>query len=363
MNRIIIASMVLFLAACANDPKNKKAELEKLKKEQKEINNKISELETALGENNKVDVVKEVDVYIVKTSEFKSYTQIQGKIDAEQNVQVSPQAAGIITKIAVNIGQNVSKGQFLAQIDDAVLQQNIAQLQTSLDLANNLFNRQKNLWDQKIGTEVQYLNAKTQRDGLERQMSMMKQQAAMYKIKAPISGTIDLLDFKIGQAVQPGVPGLRIVNANDLKAKALVSENYAGKISEGDEVLVLIPDASDSIKTKISFAAKFIDPISRSFNVEVKLPSKKAFRPNMITILNIVDYTNKNANSVPLKAILKSESGNYLLINENGIAKRRIIKVGHIYNGFAEILSGINAGDQVIVNGLNDLNEGDPIKI
>lgn len=362
MKRIIIASMVLFLAACANNPKDKKAELEKLKKEQKEINTKIFNLEAELGEKNKVEIVKEVGVFLVKTEVFKSYTQIQGKIDAEQNVQVSPQAAGIITKIAVKIGQNVSKGQFLAQIDDAVLQQNIAQLQTSLDLAINLFNRQKNLWDQKIGTEVQYLNAKTQRDGLERQMSMMKQQAAMYKIKSPIVGTIDFLDYKIGQAVQPGSPGLRIVNANDLKAKALVSENYSGKINEGDEVLVIIPDASDSIKTRISFAAKIIDPMSRSFNVEVKLPSKKNFRPNMIAILNIVDYSNDKATSVPLKAILKSENGNYLMVSENGIAKRKSVTVGHIYNGHAEILVGIKAGDQVILTGLNDLNEGDSVK-
>jgi membrane fusion protein, multidrug efflux system len=362
MKKIIIASIVLFLAACSNDPKDKKAVLEKLKKEQKEINAKILNLEAELGEKDKVEIVKEVGVFLVKTEVFKSFTQIQGKIDAEQNVQVSPQAAGIITKIGVKIGQNVSKGQFLAQIDDAVLQQNIAQLQTSLDLSINLFNRQKNLWDQKIGTEVQYLNAKTQKDGLERQMSMLKQQAAMYKIKSPIDGTIDFLEYKIGQAVQPGSPGLRIVNANDLKAKALVSENYSGKINEGDEVLVVIPDVSDSVKTKISFAAKIIDPMSRSFNIEVKLPSKKTFRPNMISILNIVDYTNNKATSVPLKAILKSENGNYLMVSENGIAKRKSVKVGHIYNGLAEILVGIKAGDQVILTGLSDLNEGDSVK-
>ncbi|MEO5909301.1 MAG: efflux RND transporter periplasmic adaptor subunit [Pelobium sp.] len=360
MKKLLIASVVLFLAACG--PKDKKAELEKLKKEQTATNTKIAELEAEIG-TKKNDVTKDVDVYEVTTSVFKNYIEIQGKVDAEQNVQVSPEAQGVITKVYVNIGQNVSRGQVLAQIDDAVLRQNIAQLQTNLDLATNLFNRQKNLWDQKIGTEVQYLNAKTQKESLERQMSVLRQQASMYKIKSPISGTIDLMDYKVGQAVQPGVPGVRVVNASDLKAKAMVSESYAGRINQGDEVMVVLPDAQDSLNTKISFASKTIDPLSRSFSVEVKLPSKNTFRPNMISILKIVDYTNPKATTVPIKAIQKSEKGDYLTIVENGKAKRVDVKVGNVYKGNAEILTGISAGDKVIVNGLSGLNEGDTVKI
>ncbi len=361
MKRILIASAVLFLAACGNKPNDKKAELEKLKKEQADINSKITKLEDEIGDK-KEDVAKEVTVYDVKISTFKNYIEIQGKVDAEQNVQVNPEAAGVITNIYVNIGQNVAKGQVLAQIDDAVLRQNIAQLQTQVDLATNLYNRQKNLWDQKIGTEVQYLNAKSQKEGLEKQMAVLRQQASMYKIKSPISGTVDQMDYKVGQAVQPGAPGIRVVNTNDLKAKALVSETYAGRISQGDEVLVEIPDASDSLKTKISFAARTIDPMSRSFSVEVKLPSKKTYRPNMLAILKIVDYSKANAKTVPIKAIQKSEKGDYLMVVDNGKAKKVDVKVGNIYNGDAEILSGINEGDKVIVNGLNNLNEGDSVK-
>ncbi|MFC5282144.1 efflux RND transporter periplasmic adaptor subunit [Pedobacter alpinus] len=361
MKKILIASVVLFLAACGNKD-DKKAQLEKLKKEQTAINEKVAELEAEIG-SKKEEVVKDVEAYEVKSASFKNYIQIQGKVDAEQNVQVNPQAQGVITNVYASIGQNVSKGQVLAQIDDAVLRQNIAQLQTSLDLANNLYNRQKNLWDQKIGTEVQFLNAKSQRDGLERQMGVLKQQAAMYKVKAPISGTVDQMDYKVGQAVQPGAPGIRIVNANDLKAKALVSESYAGKINQGDEVLVILPDANDSVKTKISFASKTIDPMSRSFNVEVKLPSKKFFRPNMISVLKIVDYSRNDATVVPIKALQKSESGDFLMLVEGGKAKKVAVKVGNVYNGEAEILNGIKAGDKVIVVGLNGLNEGDTVKL
>lgn len=351
----------MFLAACGNKD-DKKAQLEKLKKEQSAINEQVAKLEAELG-SKKENVVKEVEVYEVQAKNFKNYIQIQGKVDAEQNVQVNPQAQGVITSVYASIGQNVSKGQVLAQIDDAVLRQNIAQLQTSLDLANNLYKRQKNLWDQKIGTEVQFLNAKSQKEGLERQMGVLKQQAAMYKVKAPISGTVDQMDYKVGQAVQPGVPGIRIVNTNDLKAKALVSESYAGRINQGDEVLVILPDAKDSIKTRISFASKTIDPMSRSFNVEVKLPSKKSFRPNMISVLKIVDYSSNDATVVPIKALQKSESGDFVMVAEGGKAKKVAVKVGNIYNGEAEITSGIKAGDKVIVVGLNGLNEGDTVKL
>ena len=362
MKKLLIASVVLFLAACGNNPKDKKAQLEKLKKEQADISKQIADLEAEIGAK-KEDVTKDVEVYTVETSTFKNYIEIQGKVDAEQNVQVNPKAQGVITRVYANIGQHVSKGQVLAQIDDAVLRQNIAQLQTSLDLATNLYNRQKNLWDQKIGTEVQYLNAKSQKEGLEKQMAVLRQQASMYKIKSPISGTIDQMDYKVGQAVQPGAPGIRVVNADDLKAKAQVSEAYAGRISQGDEVLVILPDAADSVKAKISFASKTIDPMSRSFNVEVKLPSRKNFRPNMISVLKIVDYTNPKATTVPIKAIQKSETGDYLMLDEGGKAKKVAIKVGNIYHGQAEILSGIKAGDKVITVGLNGLNEGDNVKI
>lgn len=361
MKRILIASVVLFLAACANNPENKQAELSKLKKEQADLNAKISKLEAEIGDK-KEEIVKDVSIYEVVSSTFKNYVEIQGKIDAEENVQVNAEAMGVITNVYVSIGQNVSKGQVLAQIDDAVLRQNLAQVQNSLDLATTLFNRQKNLWDQKIGTEVQYLSAKSQKESLEKQIAIVKQQASMYKIKSPISGTIDEMDYKVGQAIQPGIPGIRVVNASNLKAKALVSEAYAGRIDKGDEVKVYFPNINDSLSTKLSFASKTIDPASRSYNIEVNLPSRKTFQPNMLAILKIVDYKKENALTVPIKAIQKSEKGDYVYLLEGGKAKRAVITVGNTYNGNAEILSGLKAGDQVVTMGFNGLNEGDSLK-
>lgn len=361
MKRILIAAVVLFLAACASNPENKKEELAKLKKEQANLNAKIIKLEAEIGDK-KVEVVKEVSVYEVKASTFKNYVEIQGKIDAEENVQVNAEAMGVITNVYVSIGQNVSKGQVLAQIDDAILRQSIGQVQTQLDLATNLFKRQSNLWNQKIGTEVQYLNAKTQKESLERQVAIVKQQASMYKIKSPITGTIDQMDYKVGQAVQPGLPGIRVINTKNLKAKALVSEAYAGTINKGDEVQIDFPNINDSLITKLSFASKTIDPASRSYNIEVNLPSKSTFQPNMLAILKIVDYKKDNALTVPIKAIQKSEKGDYVFLFNGGKAKRAVIKVGNTYNGNAEILSGLKVGDQVVTMGFNGLNEGDSLK-
>lgn len=362
MKNILFALLVLLITACGGGSKDKKEQLAELKKQQSELNSKIAKLESEIGDTKK-EVEKNISVYTVTPQDFKNYIEIQGVVDATENVQVNSEAAGVIKKIFVQAGQNVSKGQILAQIDDAVIRQNIAQVQTQLDLANIVYKRQQNLWDQKIGTEIQYLNAKTQKEGLERQIATIQQQAEMYKVRSPINGTIDQLDWKLGQAVQPGVPGIRVVNASNLKVKALVSETYMSRIDKGDQVEIIFPDSNDSLKTKISFASKTIDAASRSFNIEINLPSKKTYRPNMIAILKIVDYSKNNALTIPIKSIQKSEKGDFVYVAENGKAKKITIKVGNVYNGQAEVLDGLKTGDQVVTLGAASLNEGDAVKI
>ncbi|MDQ8054392.1 MAG: efflux RND transporter periplasmic adaptor subunit [Pedobacter sp.] len=360
MKKLLFISAIALLAACSQK-KDPKAELADLKKQRTELDAKILELETKLGAKDSVST-KEVSVFDVKKTLFNNYVEIQGKVDAEQNVQVTPEAQGVVTAVYAVIGQKVSKGQVLAQIDDQVLRQSISQLQTQLDLATNLYNRQKNLWDQKIGTEVQYLNAKTQKEGLQRQMGVLRSQQAMYKIKSPISGSIEQMDLKVGQAVAPGASAIRVVNANVLKAKAQVAESYLGKINQGDDVKVIFPDIPDSLNTKVTFAAKVIDPASRSFNIEVKLPSNPKYRANMIAVLKVVDYKNPNAIVVPVTAIQNAENGQYVITVVGGKAKRSTVKTGRTIDGKTEILSGLTEGDKVVVTGIDDVNEGDPVK-
>lgn len=358
-------ALVLLLASCSSEkPKNKKAELEQLKKQRTELNGKIEKLEEELGQNKTAADTKDVTISTLEEIHFRSYVEVQGKVDAEDNVEIMPESAGTVTGIFVKVGQNVTRGQVLAQLDDKVLRQSVAQMQTQLDLATTVFNRQKNLWDQKIGTEVQYLTAKSQKEGLEKQLAGLKSQTAMNKIKSPISGTVDAMELKLGQSVSPGnATGIRVVNTSRLKVKALVSENYGGKVNQGDEVQVSLPDVPDNLSAHISFAAKVIDPVSRGFNVEVKLPSNKRYRPNMVAILKIVDYKNDKALVVPVNAIQKSETSEYVFIAINGKAKKVNIKTGKVSDGKAEVLSGLKAGDKVVTTGFQDLNDGDGVKL
>ncbi len=361
MKKLIYIPALLLLAACSK-PKDKKAELAELKKQQSELNEKIAKLQAEVGTTDSVKT-QDVSVYKIETGSFSNFVEVQGKIDAEENVMAYPQAQGTITAIYVKAGQRVSKGQMLVQLDKSVLLQQLAQLEAQVELMNTLYLRQKNLWDQKIGTEVQFLQAKTNLQTTQKQLDALKQQAALYSIKSPINGTIEAMDLKLGQVAGPGITGINIVNDNSLKVKANVPESYAASVKAGNKVNVVFPDVKDSVTANISFAAKAIDPVSRSFPIEVKLPSRSTLRPNMTAVLRIADYTNKNAITVPIKAVQQSESGNYVYVNVNGVAKRAPITEGATSGGSVEVVSGLKAGDMVIVDGVADIDEGDKVRV
>nr|WP_067060730.1 efflux RND transporter periplasmic adaptor subunit [Mucilaginibacter sp. L294] len=361
MKKLIYIPALLLLAACSSKPKDKKAELADLQKQQQEINAKITKLQSEVGGDS--TKAAEISVAEVKSGAFTNYVQIQGKIDAQDNVTAYPQSPGTITAIYVKPGQHVSKGQVLVQLDNSTQRQTIAQNEATVELNQTLYNRQKNLWDQKIGTEVQFLQAQTTLSASKKALAALREQAAMYRIVSPISGTIDQMDLKLGQVAQPGTTGIRIVNADVLKVKADVPESYAASVGTGNEVLILVPDANDSLKTKVTFAAKAIDPTSRSFAVEIKLPERKSLRPNMTAIIKIADYSKTNTVSIPVKAVQRSENGDYVYVNENGIAKRKTVKVGVTYGGMSEILSGLKAGEQLVTEGAADIEDGDKVKV
>jgi RND family efflux transporter MFP subunit len=362
MKKILYIPALVLLAACSNKPKDKKTELADLKKQQADLSTKITKLQAEVGTT---DSAKTTDVssVVLKPADFTNYVQVQGKIDAQDNVTAYPQAAAVITAIYVKVGQHVSKGQTLAQLDNNVQQQNIAQSESQVSLNQTLFQRQKNLWDQKIGTEVQYLQAKTNLESSQRALASLKQQSGLYRIVSPINGTVDQMDLKLGQATGPGQAGIRVVNADVLKVKADVPESYAGTVNTGNTVKILVPDANDSLTTKVTFAAKVIDPTSRSFSVEIKLPVRKSLRPNMTAIIQIANYSKPNTIVAPVKAILKSEAGDYVFVNNNGTAKRVNVKVGATYGGQSEILSGLKSGDELVTEGATEIEDGDKIKI
>lgn len=356
---ILVISIVF--AACGSKQDNKQEALQKLLQQRDELNKQITQLEKELVKSDSSVSSKLVELNAITFSSFKNYVDVYGKVDADENIYLGSEMGGAITKILVKPGDEIAKGQLLAETDNKVLLQGIAELQNALDLATNLFNKQKNLWEQKIGTELQYLTAKNQKESLEKKMQTLQQQLEMTKIKSPINGTVDAVDSKIGQMAIPGMPFIRVVNFENLKIKAEVPENYAGKVKKGDSVLIILPDLKDTIQTKINFVAKVINTLNRTFTIEVGL-NKKEYHPNMIAVVKIISYNKPSALSVPVALVQQSNNEKYIMIAENGKAAKRLVKTGQSYNGIIEVVEGLKEGELIITKGYQDLNNGDAVK-
>jgi RND family efflux transporter MFP subunit len=299
-----------------------------------------------------------VQIDTVESKPFAHYIEIQGRVDSDKNVNLTAKTSGTITKVYVTEGQQVRKGQVLAQIESTIIEQSIAELRTNLDLATNLFNKQQKLWDQKIGTEIQYLQAKSNKESLERRMASLKEQLEHTRIIAPFEGTIDEVNIKEGEVAAPGLPAIRIVNPSDFKVIAEIAESYITKVKVGDKAVVQLTDLDKTVEGKVTTVSRVISPTNRTFLVEVNLPASvsKEVKANMIANLNIQDYQNKDAVVVPINVIQNSEEdGDYVFLAENGKAVKRTIKTGRTYRNDAEVLNGLKAGDKVIVTGYQDL--------
>lgn len=363
-------SLLMFtavLAACGGgEEKNPEKKLLKLKQDRAKLDKEIAELEKKTKDTANVKQ-KTVTVATVQDTLFEHYIDVQGSIDARENVDVSAKSPGVITNIYVREGQQVSKGQTLAQIDDQVMRSNIAEVKTQMDLANIAFEKQQRLWNQKIGTEMQYLTAKNQKESLERRLATLNDQLALNRIVSPISGTVDAVIAKLGDQAAPGAPSFRVVNTSNLKVVANVAESYAGKVKTGDPVVIVLPDIKKEIRTKIAFASKVIDPLSRTIKVEIPLSPDANLRPNMIAQLKIVDYVASNAVVVPVGVLQYSMGKPYVITagNSNGkmIAQRKNVELGRTYNDKAEIKSGLQAGEKIVTTGFQGLNDNDLIKL
>lgn len=367
-----IYSIIVFglvAASCGGkktDLQTKKAELEKLKSEISRLQAQARKLEQEIAvlEPSKAKG-KPVETEELKAAEFSSYLSIEGKADAEQSTIATAQVPGTVTAVLVKAGDAVAAGQALAYLDNTALRQSRIQLEQQLTFANTLFEKQKRLWQQGVGTEVQYLSAKNQKEAMEKNLATLDAQLAMYTIKSPISGTIESVDLKIGQAAAPGFPLFKVVNLSNLKVVADVAETFSGKINYGDAVKVYFSDIDKEVDAKISFASKVIDPLNRTFKVEIRLGGVEGAKPNMLAKLKIIDYTAASAISVPTNAISKTDKESFvmLMIEENGkkVAKRKVVVTGHTGDTRTEVNSGLAAGDKVIVTGFQELNDGQEI--
>lgn len=368
--RLSVVAIVALLAACsAATPDDKKAQLEKLKAQQSEIAKQVVQLEKEIAKENPTEAkvkTKDVAVTEVTAKKFDHYVQTQGRVEAEDNISVSAKSPGVIMAVYVTEGQHVSKGQTLAQIDNAVILSSIESMKSQLDLAKSVYDRQKNLWDQKIGTEVQFLQAKTNKETLERQIESLQEQNQMLRIKSPINGTVDEVTAKIGEAVSPGQPAFRVVNTSELKLTANVSEAFVTNIQKGNKVIVTIPELKKDLESKVTFVGKTIDQLSRTFQVEVALPSEANLRPNMSGIIRVVFHTEPAAIAVPINVVQDINGEKIVFVAEsngkNTVARKKVVRVEGVYGGQAQV-SGLNAGDKIVTFGYQGLNDGEFLKI
>jgi RND family efflux transporter MFP subunit len=292
--------------------------------------------------------------------------EVQSQITGDENVLATPQMSGTVTSISVRPGQRVSKGQVLATLDAAAVDQQIKAQDAQLGFARTVYEKQQRLWAQQIGTEIQLLQAKSNYEAMQKQRAALVAQRNMYRILSPISGTVDAVDIKVGDIAMPGgagTMGIRIVNNNKLKAEANLGENYLGKVKTGDDVTLLLPDLNDSIKTKLTYVAQAVDPVSRAFTVQVRMGSNSRLHPNMSCRMRITNYTSANTISVPVSLIQKTGQGDMLYVVEGNKAKAVFITLGRTSNGRAEVLSGLKPGDRVITEGYMDLDNGEPVEV
>ncbi len=363
MKRLIYLILpAIILASCGGKKTvDNTQKLNELKKQRSDIDTKIHDLEAKGGDSSKK--ATPVVVLPVQKTDFVGYVSVQSSITGDQNVYAYAQAGGIVKSVLVQAGQHVSKGQVLATIDDAIVQQQILGQEAQLGLTKTLYEKQKQLWAQNIGTQVQLLTAKANYEFAEKQRSALIAQRNMYHIISPINGVVDQATLKVGDAVSAGLSSIRVVNSGQLKAEAQLGENYLGKIHAGNTVKLIFPDLGDSITTKLTYVSEAVDPSSRSFLVQVKLTGRTKLHPNMSCIMKIANYESDDAITVPVSIIQKTSKGDLVYIADGNTAKVVYVTTGQNSDGQVEIKSGLKAGDRVIITGYDNLDNGDPISV
>jgi membrane fusion protein, multidrug efflux system len=390
-----VITAVVILASCGGSKKDgeaalndKKAALEKLKNnkataeaEIKKLQEDLAKIDTSAASTAKI---KLVTVAPVTTQNFQHFIDLQGRVDAENISYISPRGmGGQVKAIYIQQGQFIKKGQLVLKLDDAIVRQQIAAtkkglegIKTQLGFAKNIYQRQKNLWDQGIGTEVQLISAKTNVEALENQLVSANEQVKVAveqlntaNVYSDVSGVADLVAIRIGETfsgmTQAG-PQIKIVNTSSLKVVTNVPENYLTRMHKGSQVQITIPDANKNINSVISLISQSIDPLQRGFIAEAKIPYDATLKPSQSAVVKILDYAAANAIVIPINVVQSDETGKYVYVqikSSNGktLAHRVIVVIGEVYGEMVEIKAGLKAGDQLVTEGFQNLYEGQTI--
>ncbi|NCI51883.1 efflux RND transporter periplasmic adaptor subunit [Sediminibacterium roseum] len=390
---VLFIAATLTLASCGNKGGDnslagKKAELEKLKKEQAANDDKIKALEKEIAKLDtsavKEDVAKLVGTEPVALQNFSHYIDLQGRVEAEDISYISPRlGGGQVRAVYVKRGDYVKKGQLLLKLDDAIVKQQVAAskqstetIKTQLTLAKDVYNRRNNLWKQGIGTEIELITARTNVESLEKQLAaanenikVQQEQQSGANVYSDVDGIADEVNVRVGEmftGFSGNLPQIKIVNTSNLKVVTDIPENYSGKVRQGSTLIVNLPDVNKTFNSTVNISGKVIDPNSRSFRVEGKLPKDAAIRPNQIAQVKILDYNAPSAIAVPVNTVATDEKGKYVYVavNEGGkmVARKKQIVVGELYGDKIEVKSGLAAGDQLINDGYQNIYDGQLLK-
>lgn len=379
---LLIFSLFLF-ASCGNSDRSveelieegnlseiraKKAEL---RKQQSEISLKIADLDAAIQKLDKKTRLALVRTTTVKDTLFKHYVEIPGDVETDENIIIFPEFSGVLLQVLVEEGDRVTKGQVLARIDDGGLSSQLAQLETQAALAKTTFERQKRLWEQNIGSEIQFLEAKANYEAIQNSVNQLRSQLAKSVVKAPFAGVIDETFSEQGEVVAPGQSRLfRLVNLSNMYITAAVPESYLGSIKKGTEVLVEIAATGTEFRSEVQQVGNYINPNNRTYEIKVAVPNEKELvKPNLIATVKLNDYTSDNAVIIPEGVLQKNSAGENLVYvlqptsDSTGIAEKRILNTGMIYDQQVEVLSGLKAGEQLITEGAKNIQEGEKARI
>ena len=362
---LVLLGMGLILAACG--PPGEEAQLARLERERDALTEKIEKLKQEIaqkgGPTGKRAKAMNVKISPVEKEIFQHFIQVQGIVESDNNIMVAPQSSGLVEEIYVNVGDKVTRGQLLAELDGSILESSIAEVESGLRLAETIFERQQRLWDKNIGSEIEYLQAKNNKEGMEKRLETLEEQYKTTKIFAPLSGTIDEVLIKEGEMASAGLGAIRVVQLSNLKIIVDLSEIYISRIKKNDFVHVNLPVTGREFDLRVDAVSQVIDPNNRTFQVEMKIPRSEAvIKPNMLAVLTINDYTNQEALTVPLNIVQETGTEKFIFVaeqnNENWIARRRSVETGKSYNNRAEVLSGLQEGEHVVTFGYQNLSDG-----
>ena len=374
MRKIAILLLVGFVAACSPQPGDKseiREQLAQYKKEKNELEQKIRQLNEQLedgdggaasGGTNQVPVfVKEMEPGV-----FNHYVRSNGEVEAVDDAFISPETNGQITQIHVDEGDRVREGELLVSLKTNVIRSNIQEVKTNLELATKTFEKQKRLWADSVGSEMQYLEAKNRKESLENRLSTLQEQLEMSRIRAPFSGVVESINQKVGELGTPGMQLLHLVNLKKLKVEAQITEQYISRVHQGDRVEVHFPSYPEMDKqVPITRKGSVIDRESRTFVIEARLDNpQEKIRPNQIAIVNVLDYSIDSALVVPSNIIKQDMQGDYVyVVNNSGKARKVYVKTGRSYNNRTVLTSGVEPGDRVITSGYTQVSEGTPVEV